>query len=70
MKTFTRIALCLLILPGMSAWTFAQEQINTTITITVPERGQAETIVKVSSPDKFAGSTKPQKPGDWYAMEV
>jgi tRNA A58 N-methylase Trm61 len=54
----------------MSAWTFAQEQINTTITITVPERGQAETIVKVSSPDKFAGSTKPQKPGDWYAMEV
>ena len=59
MKTSTRIAVCLLAVLGMSAWNVAQDQANTTITITVPERGHAETIVKVNGKEvKGEGDTR------------
>ena len=48
MKNLTRIALCFVVLLGLSTWNDAQEKTETTITITVPERGQAETILKVN----------------------
>jgi len=48
MKNFTRIAFCVLVLLGVSTWNIAQEKVESTITITVPERGHAETILKVN----------------------
>ena len=48
MKTLTRIALCLLVLTALSAQTFTQEKVTTTITILVPERGEEETTVKIN----------------------
>jgi len=62
MKTSTRIAVCFVAILGMSAWNFAQDQANTTITITVPERGHADTIVKVNGKEvKGEGDTRVYK---------
>lgn len=49
MKNLTRAALCFIVLLGLSAWNDAQEKVESTITITVPERGHAETILKVNN---------------------
>jgi uncharacterized protein (TIGR03000 family) len=48
MKNLTRITLCLVVLFGLSTWNDAQEKVASTITITVPERGHAETILKIN----------------------
>lgn len=51
MKTSLRIGLCLLLLGGLCTWNALEagaEKVITTITITVPERGQEETIVKIN----------------------
>ena len=48
MKTSIRIAACLLVLAGTASWISAQEKVVSTITITVPEKGQEETKVKVN----------------------
>src|SRR5207302_964810 len=49
MKTSIRIALCLALLAGVSTWNIiAQEKATTEITITVPEKGHEETVVKVN----------------------
>jgi uncharacterized protein (TIGR03000 family) len=55
MKTTIRIALSLLVLAGAATWSSAQQQVPTTITLIVPERGQEETIVKVND-KKLDGS--------------
>ncbi len=43
-----RFALCPLILLSVAAFSGAQEKINSTITILVPEKGQEETVLKVN----------------------
>src|ERR1019366_5660808 len=50
MKTSIRIALCLLVLAGVSTWNLAQEKTISTITITVPtgEKVYEPTVVKVN----------------------
>jgi uncharacterized protein (TIGR03000 family) len=48
MKTSIRTALCLLFLVGVSSWNFAQEKATSTLTIQVPEKTYAETILKVN----------------------
>lgn len=62
MKLTTRIALCLVLLLGLSAWNIAQETASTEITITVPEKGHAETVVKVNGKEvKGEGDTRVYK---------
>ncbi len=59
MKILTRIALCLVLFVGLSAWNVAQETGSTEITITVPEKGHAETVVKVNGKEvKGEGDTR------------
>jgi uncharacterized protein (TIGR03000 family) len=48
MKTSLRIGLCLLLLAGFTTWNVAQEKVESKLTILVPEKGHAETIVKVN----------------------
>lgn len=48
MKTSLRIGLCLLLLAGFTTWNVAQEKVESKLTIVVPEKGHAETIVKVN----------------------
>jgi uncharacterized protein (TIGR03000 family) len=48
MKTASRIMLCLAVLVSFSAWNVAQEKAVSTLTITVPERGQEETVLKIN----------------------
>ena len=48
MQTMTRIALGLLLLAGLATRGAAQDKAATTVNILVPERGHAETVVKVN----------------------
>jgi uncharacterized protein (TIGR03000 family) len=48
MKTASRIIICLFLLASFSAWNIAQEKAVSTLTITVPERGQEETVLKIN----------------------
>src|SRR6478609_1522032 len=48
MKTASRIMICLFLLASFSAWNIAQEKAVSTLTITVPERGQEETVLKIN----------------------
>ena len=48
MKTASRITACLFLLVALASWNFAQEKVQSTLTITVPERGQEETVLKVN----------------------
>ncbi len=48
MHTMTRIVLGLLLLAGLASRSAAQDKAATTVNILVPERGHAETIVKVN----------------------
>ena len=59
MKTSIRVALCLALLLGLSAWNVAQETAPSEITITVPEKGHSETVVKVNGKEvKGEGDTR------------
>ncbi|MSQ96206.1 MAG: TIGR03000 domain-containing protein [Gemmataceae bacterium] len=59
MKISTRIALCLVLFLGLSAWNIAQETSPSEITITVPEKGHSETVVKVNGKEvKGEGDTR------------
>ncbi len=48
MKTATRIFLCFALLVAFSTWNLAQEKAVSTLTITVPEKGQEETVLKIN----------------------
>lgn len=48
MKTASRVMICLVLLVSFSAWNVAQEKAVSTLTITVPERGQEETVLKIN----------------------
>lgn len=48
MKTATRIILCFVLLVAFSTWNLAQEKAVSTLTITVPEKGQEETVLKIN----------------------
>jgi uncharacterized protein (TIGR03000 family) len=75
MKTSTRIALCLLVVLGLSSWSFAQEKVTTTIAILVPERGQNETILKINDKKIDGEGTKrthkvPLEKGKEYTFKI
>jgi uncharacterized protein (TIGR03000 family) len=59
MKTSIRIALCLFVLAGLTAYNAAQEKATSEFTVVVPERGQEETVVKI-----YAGKSKDGKKYD------
>ena len=70
MKTCIRIALCLALFLGFSAWNVAQEKATSTITIIVTERGQQETKVSIGSAlQSFGGAKEKEKTGDEYFKE-
>jgi uncharacterized protein (TIGR03000 family) len=59
MKTLLHIALCFPVLLGLATLGIAQEKLaETPITILVPEKGHAETVIKVRSVEAFDGGTK------------
>jgi uncharacterized protein (TIGR03000 family) len=49
MKNLSRIVLCFAVIAVVSAWNNAQEKVETVVTILVPERGYAETVLKVDN---------------------
>lgn len=59
MKTLVRLAICVPVLIVAFTWSSAQdEKTETSITILVPEKGHAETAVKVMSEAPFGGAKK------------
>ena len=65
MKTPIRIALCLVILAGISTWSAVEAQkdkkAGVQLTVLVPPNDYEETAVRVWSKDEFPGSAKAEK---------